>query len=320
MPVGADTYAGPMTQREVERVWRPEWPCPVGKVLGGLRRGGGDPTYVVDERRTTWKSFRTPEGPVSLAIRPLDAAGEVRASAWGPGAEWALDGLPSLLGADDDPTGFVAHHEVLAGPVERFAHWRVPRTRLVMESLVPAILEQKVTGKESFASQRRLVRDHGEVAPGEEAAARGLMVVPSVDALRRVPSWRWLQYGVDHSRATTLQRALQVAPALERLVDLPHTEADRRLRTVPGIGVWTSAEVRARALGDADAVSFGDYHVAKDIGWALTGTPVDDEQLAVLLEPYRPHRLRVQVITALAGLRRPRRAPRMTLPTHLPIF
>ena len=42
-------------------------------------------------------------------------------------------------------------------------------------------------------------------------------------------------------------------------------------------------------------MSFGDYHVAKDIGWALTGRPVDDEELEVLLEPYRGHRLRVQV-------------------------
>jgi 3-methyladenine DNA glycosylase/8-oxoguanine DNA glycosylase len=123
---------------------------------------------------------------------------------------------------------------------------------------------------------------------------------------------------VDHSRSTALLRAVEVASALERLVDVPPTEADRRLRTLPGVGVWTSAEVRSRALGDADAVSFGDFHVAKDIGWALIGRPVDDAELAVLLEPYRPHRLRVQLLVYHAGLRRPRRAPRMTLPSHVP--
>jgi 3-methyladenine DNA glycosylase/8-oxoguanine DNA glycosylase len=144
------------------------------------------------------------------------------------------------------------------------------------------------------------------------------MVVPAPDVVRAVPSWTWLQLGVDQARSRTVVRAATVAASLERLVDLPCEEADRRLRTVPGIGVWTSAEVRSRALGDADAVSFGDYHVAKDIGWALTGRPVDDEQLAVLLEPYRGHRLRVQVLVGMGGLRRPRRAPRMTLPTHLP--
>ena len=301
----------------MERVWRPAWPCPVPRVLGGLRRGAGDPTYLTDAHHTVWKTFGTPEGAATLAVRPLDAGGEVRASAWGPGADWVLDGLPTLLGAGDDPTGFTVHHEALEGPAQRFASWRVPRTRLVMESLVPAIIEQKVTGKEAFAAQRWLVREHGAVAPGP-GADLGMRVFPSVEVLRRVPSWRWLRYGVDHSRSTTLQRALQVATALERVVDVPLDEADRRLRTIPGIGVWTSAEVRARALGDPDAVSFGDYHVAKDIGWALTGEPVDDAGLEVLLRPYAGHRLRVQVLVGMAGLRRPRRGPRFTLPTHTP--
>jgi 3-methyladenine DNA glycosylase/8-oxoguanine DNA glycosylase len=302
----------------LERSWRPSWPCPVGSVLGSVRRGPGDPTYTVDADRTIWKAWRTPQGLVTLAVRPLDRCGEVRATAWGPGAEWVLDGLPELLGAGDDPTGFRPVHPVLARAWDLHPHWRVPRTRLVLDALVPAVLEQKVTGKEAFASQRRLVRRYGEPAPGEEAARRGLMVMPDPHTLRTIPSWEWLRFGVDHARSRTLLRAVEVAPALERLVHLPHAEADRRLRTLPGIGVWTSAEVRARALGDPDAVSFGDYHVAKDIGWALTGRPVDDEQLAVLLEPYLGHRLRVQVLVNAAGLRRPRRGPRMTLPTHLP--
>jgi 3-methyladenine DNA glycosylase/8-oxoguanine DNA glycosylase len=301
----------------VERTWRPAWPCPVPRVLGGLRRGTGDPTYLTDDHHTTWKTFRTPEGPTTLAVRPLDAGGEIRASAWGPGADWVLDGLPTLLGADDDPTGFTVHHAVLEGPARTHAHWRVPRTRRVIESLVPAVIEQKVTGKEAFRAQRLLVREHGEVAPGPGRDLR-MRVFPTVEAMRRVPSWRWLQYGVDHKRSATLQRVLQVAPALERLVEVDPVEADRRLRTIPGIGVWTSAETRSRALGDPDAVSFGDYHVAKDIGWALTGKPVDDDALAVLLAPYAGHRFRVQVMVGLGGLRRPRRGPRMSLPTHVP--
>ena len=48
----------------------------------------------------------------------------------------------------------------------------------------------------------------------------------------------------------------------------------------------------ARQLGDLKENA--DYHIAKDIGWALTGKPVDDEGLAELLEPYRGHRYRVQ--------------------------
>ena len=80
----------------------------------------------------------------------------------------------------------------------------------------------------------------------------------------------------------------KVADSLERTASIPYDEADRRLRSLPGVGVWTSAEVRQRAFGDPDAVSFGDYHVAKDVGWALTGTPFDDVELEQFLEPWRP--------------------------------
>src|SRR3712207_7264166 len=61
----------------------------------------------------------------------------------------------------------------------------------------------------------------------------------------------------------------RLASSLERITEVTAEEADRRLRSVRGIGGWTSAEVRQRALGDPDAVSFGDYHLANWVGWAL---------------------------------------------------
>ena len=141
---------------------------------------------------------------------------------------------------------------------------------------------------------------------------------PSAEALRMIPSWEWLRLPVDPARSRTVVQAARLAGSLERTVGLPAAEVDDRLRTVPGIGVWTSAEVRFRAHGDADAVSFGDYHIAKNVGWALTGAEVDDDGLAELLEPYRPHRYRVQRLVELSGLSRPRRGPRMAPRTHLP--
>ena len=88
------------------------------------------------------------------------------------------------------------------------------------------------------------------------------------------------------------------------------------LRALPGVGVWTSAEVRQRAHGDADAVSFGDFHVAKDLCWWLTGERGDDARMAELLEPYVGHRYRVQRLMELAGVSAPRRGPRMAVPPH----
>jgi len=304
-------------ERATERVWHPSWPCPVSTTLSILRRGGGDPTFRVDADGTVWRGVRTPEGPTTLRLRSRPALGEVQAAAWGPGADWVLTSVPAMLGADDDPTGFAPTHKVLADAHRRKPHWRVCRTGLVLEALVPAVIEQKVTGQEAFSGFRSLVHRFGERGPGA-GVERGVWVQPSAETLRLIPSWEWLRLHIDPARSRTVVRAAQVATALERTVGLPADEVDRRLCSLPGVGVWTSAEVRFRAHGDADAVSFGDYHVAKNIGWALTGTPVDDDELACLLEPYRPHRYRVQRLVELNGLRRPRHGPRMAPRRHLP--
>jgi 3-methyladenine DNA glycosylase/8-oxoguanine DNA glycosylase len=146
-----------------------------------------------------------------------------------------------------------------------------------------------------------------------------MRVEPSAAQWAAVPSWEWLRAGVDGKRSSTVVRAARCAGRLEQTMGLPGDEVERRLTSLGGVGVWTAAEVRQRAHGDADAVSFGDYHVAKDIGWALTGGPVDDDGLAELLEPYRPHRYRVQRLLELDGASRPRRGPRMGVRAHLPV-
>ncbi len=303
-----------MTERG--RTWRPDWPCPVARILGQSRRGPGDPTYRIDGARH-WRGLRTPDGPVALLVEPRPSESVVEARAWGPGAAWALDSLPGLLGADDDPSGFEPRHPLVAQALRHHPHWRLGRTDLVLEALVPAIIEQKVTGQEAFAGFRRLVQRYGEQAPGPGSDV-GLRVQPTPDALRTIPSWEWLRLHIDPARSRAVVRAAAVAGSLERLVALPVAEADRRLRSLPGVGRWTSAEVRSRALGDADAVSFGDYHVAADVGWAIRGAPMDDDELEEFLEPWRPHRGRVASLILLIGPRRPRRGPRMAPRSHLP--
>ncbi len=302
------------------REWRPEWPCPVGSVLGVHRRGGGDPTYVIDRHvdgDTHWRGIRTPEGPTTLAVRSRPRDGAVHAEAWGSGAGWVLDALPALLGAEDDVSGFDARLHPVEEGWRRYAHWRLGRTGLVMEALVPAIIEQKVTGQEAFAGFRMLVHRYGERAPGP-GAGRRLWVQPDPGTIRQVPSWEWLRMHVDPARSRALVTAARVADSLERTVGLPGEEVERRLISLPGIGAWTAAEVRQRAHGDPDAVSFGDYHVAKDLGWAVAGRPFSDDEMADFLEPWRPHRGRVPVLVALVAGRRERHGPRMAPRTHLP--
>jgi 3-methyladenine DNA glycosylase/8-oxoguanine DNA glycosylase len=259
----------------------------------------------------------TPVGPVTLRIQARPSAGEIEFAAWGLGADWMLAQAPAMLGGSDDVTDFAATSPRVREAWRRNPHWRVPRTGLVLEALVAAVIEQKVTGKEAWLGWRRLLNRFGVPAPGP-GAARGLRCLPSARDVALIPSWEWLRCSIDGARSSTIVRAARVASALERTLDQTPAEAERRLCSVPGVGVWTAAEVRQRAHGDADAVSFGDYHVARHVGWALTGQLIDDAELSVLLEPDRPHRYRVQhvVTTRLRGP--PRHGPRMAPRQHLP--
>lgn len=291
-------------------------PVDVGSIWGPLRRGAGDPCWIISGG-ALWRGLLTPEGPVTLRVLTRAGEGLVEAHAWGQGADWVLEGLPRMLGDHDDPEGFVPHHDRVAQALRRYPGWRVPCTGLVLESLVPGVIEQKVTGREAFSGWRRIVRQHGEEAPGP-GAGLGLRVPPSADALAAIPSWGWLRAGVSPQRSDTVARVARVASRLEETTQMSLPQARRRLVSLPGVGVWTAAETAHRALGDPDAVSFGDYHVAANLGWALTGRPVDDQGLVELLRPYAGHRYRVQRLLELDGAFRPRRGPRMSPRTHLP--
>src|SRR6202022_81609 len=98
---------------------------------------------------------------------------------------------------------------------------------------------------------------------------------------------------VDPRRAQTLVTCARRAASLERLGSRPAVQGREALVSLPGGGEWTAAETAQRAFGDADAISVGDYHIPKMIGWTLLGHPVDDAVMLELLEPMRPHRPRV---------------------------
>jgi 3-methyladenine DNA glycosylase/8-oxoguanine DNA glycosylase len=306
------------TGGSLERTWRPGWPCDPFDTLRPLMRGGGDPTLRRDAGGVVWRSAMTPNGSVTLRMAPRRATGEIELEAWGSGAGWMLDQAPQLLGASDDVSSFASGYHRVRRAWARNPHWRVARSGLVLEALVAAVIEQKVTGAEAWSGWRRLLYRFGERAPGP-GEPRNMRCLPTADALARIPSWEWLRCSIDGARSTTIVRASRVAPALERTLDLTPADAERALRSLPGVGVWTAAEVLQRAHGYADAVSFGDYHVATHIGWAITGAPITDDELRELLEAERPHRYRVQhiVTTRLAGM--PRRGPRMAPRRHLPV-
>ena len=294
--------------------YRPRGPLDLHETVGILRRGPKDPT-VVRDGAVIWLTLRTPAGIATLALRP--ASGEVRASAWGPGAEEALARVPALCGALDDPDGFdPSTHPVLADTARRLPGLRLARTGAVFDALAGVILEQKVTGLQAYGAWRVLVTRFGDPAPGP--TPRPMAVAPDADGWRRIPSWAWHRAGVQPPQSRTLVRAAERATSLERAVLAAGDGAgrDAALTSLPGIGPWTAAETRIRALGDPDAVSVGDYHLAHEVGFALTGHRTDDAGMLELLAPWAGHRQRVVRLIRLSGATEPRRGPRFAPEDH----
>lgn len=288
-------------------------PVNIETQLAPLQRGSGDPTWFTDPAGGVWRTTYTPIGPGIERLGVSRSTGEVVALVHGPGSDWLIERLPRLLGEHDDPAGFVPP-PVFREVADAHPGWRVGRTERVMEALIPAILEQKVTGREAWLGWRTLVRKYGEKAPAGSDCPRQLWVPPPASVWSRIPSWDWHKASVDVSRARAIINACQRADHFEKLVAADPAAAQAALREVSGIGIWTAAETAQRALGDPDAVSYRDYHVAKEMVYAFTGRrDGTDEEMAQLLLPYAGHRYRVQRLLELGGPHRPRRGPRMQI-------
>jgi 3-methyladenine DNA glycosylase/8-oxoguanine DNA glycosylase len=297
------------------RTFRLERPVDLRFVLGPLVRGAGDPTIRVAAGAAIRASV-TPDGPGTIEIR-LDGH-DVRAWAWGPGAGRLLDGLPALLGVDDDDSGFEpAHHPVVAALARGRGRVTLGRTGAVWDALLPALLEQRITGTEAWRNYRRLVRAHGTPAPGPLA----LWLAPPPLTIAGLPSFRLTALGIEPRRGTLLRRVAREAGRYEALGAPARATGGggagaaalaTALRAQPGIGPWTAAEVTLRALGDPDAVSVGDAHLSNVVAFALTGRPrgTDDEMLALLV-PWTGHRARVIRLLETSGIAPPRYGPRV---------
>jgi len=277
-------------------------PIDLRLTLAPLAHGRGDPTIRFDEN-AIWRATRTPSGAATLRLR--SAPGGVEVSAWGPGGEAAVADAADLVGAHDAPERLVAHHRIIADLVRRRPGLRLPRTNRAFEAVLPAICEQKVTGKEAQAAFRGIVMAFGEPAPGPT----DLRLPPAAATLATVPYFRLHPLGLERRRADVVAVVARLAPRLEGAAD---AEVLARLRAVSGIGPWTLAEVGRIAFGDPDAVSIGDYHLPNLVAWALAGEPrADDARMLELLAPYEGQRGRVQRLLEVSGLRAPRYGPRM---------
>jgi 3-methyladenine DNA glycosylase/8-oxoguanine DNA glycosylase len=284
-------------------------PLDLARTLAPLARGPGDRTARTAPGRA-WLALRTADGDAVTAMAQEGTT--LRCEAWGPGADALLERLDDLIGAGPEPGSLAGGpYPLIRDLARRYPGVRIPRTRAVMASLVPAILEQKVTGTEARRAWFGLIRDHGTAAPGPPDLR--LRLPPPDAALAGLPYFAYHPYGVERRRADLIRRVAARGPWFDAAADLSLADAQARLTGLPGLGPWTAAEVAVRALGDPDAVSVGDFHLKNLVSWALAGEPRGtDERMLELLAPYAGQRAHVVRLLELSGLRPPSYGPRLT--------
>ena len=285
---------------------RYEAPGPVDLrlTLAPLRHGRDDPT-IRFEPDGVWLARPTASGPA--AIRLATEGQTLTADAWGPGAESALAAVPDLAGLRDRPELLTTYHALVHELVRRFPGLRLPRTGQLLPALVPAVIEQKVTGLEAHAAYVALARRLGKPAPGPMP----LLLPPTPADMAALPYFEFHPLGLERRRADLIRRISGQAAVIEALTALPPDVARTRLQSIPGIGPWTAAEATRIAFGDPDAVSVGDAHLPDLVAWALAGEArADDNRMLELLEPYRGQRARVVRLLEVAGIKIPRFGPR----------
>ncbi|MEA2645358.1 MAG: hypothetical protein QOE92_441 [Chloroflexota bacterium] len=301
------TTAPPAAAARTRRL-RLSRPLDLALTLRPLMHGSGQARTVAIGPYEAWRAARNPGGTFTTHL--LVRGDEVTIRAWGAGAEAALEQVPELLGEHDDASGFAPTHPLLADLHRRAPGLRIGRSGAVLEALVPVVMEQKVIGLEARAGYSRMLRAVAERAPGPVE----LFLPPAPERLAAMPYWAIHPFSVERRRAETIIRVARRAAWLEAGVALGVEVARARIQSIPGVGPWSTAEVAMAALGDADAVSVGDYHVPNIVAWALAGKPRGDDDLMLeLLEPYRGHRGRVIRLLEAAGIGAPRRGPRLPL-------
>lgn len=308
--------------------WSPDGPVHLGQTLSVLGRGTTDPTVRVMSPECVWITTRHHGLAVSARFTrasggvPSDALErDIVVDAWGAGvADW-IERAPHWCGAADDWTGFEGSPaydllpEQLRLARRRHPGLRLPATGAVLDRAVIAVIEQRVTAVEAIRAYRYLVRLAGAPAPGPAPA--GMIVPPTAEQWRRIPSWQWHRAGVDPHRSATVLRTVQRASALERLGALADpAEVRAKLQTLRGVGVWTAAEITQCTHADPDGISLCDYHLADYVCWFFDRAPGSDHRMEELLEPWRGHRQRVVRLIKASGHRKPSFGPRLAPADH----
>lgn len=281
----------------------------VRATLAVYRAGRSDPTTQLSDS-DFWRATLTPAGPATLHVWWRGDC--VDAQAWGSGAAWMLDRVERMIGRNDP--GFACPsdaHPAVAAAHRNHPGLRVGASSTLYHELLPVVLAQRVTGGEAVAQWRRICLVLGEPAPGPD---HGLRLPPAPARLIAHPAWWFHKLGIESKRAEALRTVARYGSRLEEWSLLQPAAVASKLRLLHGIGVWTIGSVTGPALGDADAVAVGDFHIPNMVSWALAREPRGtDERMLNLLQPYSGQRGRVIRLLGLDGHAAPKFGPRQRI-------
>jgi 3-methyladenine DNA glycosylase/8-oxoguanine DNA glycosylase len=295
-----------MVRAPQSRRVRTEEPVDLALTFGSLVRGAYDPTshFMGDE---WWRAWNTPGGTATTRLVVARPDGAVDVTAWGDGAAWVLDHADDWLGENDDPAAFEPRDAVVAPIARRLPGLRLTCLRATYDVAIATVVEQRVTTIEARRTWARLVRRHGERAPGPV----DLRVAPAPRCLAALADHARHAVGLELRRGRAASCVAGEAGRLDRAATRNDGALATRLRSLPGIGPWTTATVVHFVQGDADAVPIGDWHLPSMVAWALAGERrADDARMLELLEPFRPHRARAWRLIVAGAPMPPRRVPR----------
>lgn len=278
------------------------------------RLGQNDPATSRRAERFD-KVFRAPSGPARVTITREGAKAIVELESIEADHDTLRAAMPGMLGLEDhghadfDPPAHADPKRVLRDARLRARHLRLVRVPWLYELLVLIVIQQRVAHPDAMASHRWLIKHRG--TPYSEGDP-GLTLFPSPLVLSRLAPEVFREAGIDRERAERLRTVGRIARHLPRVSSAPFDEVRETLAKVKGLGPWTIEHYLGAGLGDADAIPTGDYWYPHTIAHALAGEPrADDARMLALLEPLRPHRYRVLMWLAAAGVKPVRYGPRM---------
>ena len=239
------------------------------------------------------RSVRLPGGPGVVALRPGDGD-HVEAAFWltAPDAlDAAVAACRRLLDLETDPAPIVdalGNDEMIGAIVRAAPGRRVPGVVEPNELAIRAVLGQQVSLAGAATLAARLVKAYGE--PLEHPIGAVTHLFPSAAALARADPD---QLAMPWSRRRALIGLATAVADGDVVLDtgvMAHDEIERLLLALPGIGPWTVAYIRMRALRDADAfmpTDLGVRHGLERLG--RDGSPAGASAVAESWRPYRAY-------------------------------